>query len=137
MSPPYRRRRAATPLRVRTEGEHGDMATTTDRIPIARLRAGGPIEGVFACTRKDRMTARTGSAYLAIELRDRSGSIPARAFRDADYLAGQFERGDLVRVSGRVERFRDELSAELTSIARVDPDTATGDGLDPAEFLPA
>jgi 3'-5' exoribonuclease len=120
---------------VRTDGEHGGMATTTERIPIARLRAGGPIEGVFACTRKDRMTARTGSAYLAIELRDRSGSIPARAFREADYLAGQFERGDLVRVSGRVERFRDELTAELTSIARVDPDA--GGGVDPAEFLPA
>jgi 3'-5' exoribonuclease len=98
---------------------------------IARLRAGSPIEGVFACTRKDRMTARTGSAYLAVELRDSSGTIPARAFRDADYLAGQFDRGDLVRVSGRVERFRDELSAELTSIARVD----AGDA-DPAEFLP-
>src|SRR5439155_16775456 len=99
--------------------------------PIARLRAGGPIEGAFACTRKDRMTARTGSAYLAIELRDRSGSIPARAFRDADYLAGQFERGDLVRVSGRVERFRDELTAELTSISRADPA-----GIDAADFLP-
>jgi 3'-5' exoribonuclease len=109
------------------------VATTTDeRIPVARLRAGGPIEGVFACTRKDRMTARTGTAYLAIELRDRSGAIPARAFRDADYLAGQFERGDLVRVSGRVERFRDELTAELTSIERV----SDGD-VDPAEFLPA
>src|SRR4051794_5649624 len=77
------------------------------------------------------MTARTGSAYLAIELRDATGSIPARAFRDADHLAAQFDRGDLVRVSGRVERFRDELSAELTSIARVDPGEA-----DPAEFLP-
>jgi 3'-5' exoribonuclease len=102
------------------------------RVPIARLRAGSPIEGVFACTRKDRMTARTGTAYLAVELRDRSGAIPARAFRDADYLAGQFERGDLVRVSGRVERFRDELTAELTAIARVD-----GGDADPAEFLPA
>jgi 3'-5' exoribonuclease len=102
-----------------------------ERVPIARLRAGSPIEGVFACTRKDRMTARTGSAYLAVELRDASGSIAARAFRDADFLAGQFDRGDLVRVSGRVERFREELSADLTSIARVEPGEA-----DPAEFLP-
>jgi 3'-5' exoribonuclease len=102
-----------------------------EHVPIARLRAGGPIEGVFACTRKDRMTARTGTAYLALELRDRSGAIPARVFRDADYLAGRFERGDLVHVSGRVERFRDELSAELTAIARVEPGAA-----DPAEFLP-
>jgi 3'-5' exoribonuclease len=106
--------------------------TTEERVPIARLRAGSPIDGVFACTRKDRMTARTGSAYLAVELRDRSGAIAARAFRDADYLAGQFDRGDLVRVSGRVERFRDELTAELTAIARADPA-----GADPAEFLPA
>jgi 3'-5' exoribonuclease len=36
-----------------------------------------------------------------------------------------------VRVAGRVERFRDELSAELTAIARVDPGDA-----DPSEFLP-
>jgi 3'-5' exoribonuclease len=106
--------------------------TAEQRVSIARLRAGSPIEGVFACTRKDRMTARTGTAYLAVELRDRSGAIPARAFRDADYLAGQFERGDLVRVSGRVERFRDELTAELTAIARVE-----GADADPAEFLPA
>jgi 3'-5' exoribonuclease len=100
-------------------------------VPVARLRAGGPIEGVFACTRKDRLTAKTGTPYLAIELRDRSGAIPARAFRDADFLAGQFERGDLVRVAGRVERFRDELQAELREVRRVDPGE-----VDPAEYLP-
>src|SRR3954451_14330769 len=132
MSPPYRRRPGSTPLRVRSRLEHGPVTTTADeRVPIARLRAGSPIEGVFACTRKDRMTARTGTAYLALELRDRSGAIPARVFRDADYLAGRFERGDLVSVTGRVERFREELSAELSAIARVE----AGDA-DPAEFLP-
>jgi 3'-5' exoribonuclease len=100
-------------------------------VPIARLREGSPIEGVFACVRKDRMTARTGGAYLAVELRDRSGSIEARAFRDADFLAARFERGDLVRVRGRVERFRDQLQVDLADIRRADP----GDG-DPADFLP-
>src|SRR3954467_10357865 len=132
MGSPYRRRPAATPLRVRPRLEHEPMtATAEERVPVARLRAGSPIEGVFACTRKDRMTARTGTAYLALELRDRSGAIPARVFRDADYLAGRFDRGDLVSVSGRVERFRDELSAELSAITRVEPGSA-----DPAEFLP-
>src|SRR4051794_28310528 len=132
MGPPYRSRPTRNPLRVRSRPEDGSMTTAAEeRVPIARLRAGSPIEGVFACTRKDRMTARTGSAYLALELRDRSGAIPARVFRDADYLAGRFERGDLVSVSGRVERFREDLSAELTAIARVDPGE-----VDPAEFLP-
>src|SRR3954464_10250140 len=129
MGSPYRRRPGATPLRVRPRLEHGPVTTPAEeRVPIARLRAGSPIEGVFACTRKDRMTARTGSAYLALELRDASRAIPARVFRDADHLAAQFERGDLVRVSGRVERFRDELSAELTAITRVE---AAAAGLDP------
>ena len=96
---------------------------------IATLRPGGPIEGVFACTRKDRLTARTGTPYLAVELRDRTGALPARAFRDADFLAGQFDRGDLVWVSGRVERFRGDLSAELDAIRRADD-------RDPAAFLP-
>ncbi|MEA2403536.1 MAG: 3-5 exoribonuclease [Thermoleophilaceae bacterium] len=105
--------------------------TLTERPTIARLRAGAPLDGVFACTRKDRLTAKTGSSYLAVELRDRTGTLPGRAFRDADFLAGQFERGDLVHVTGRVERFRDELQADLSSIKRADPGEA-----DPAEFLP-
>ena len=98
---------------------------------IAELRPGGEVEGVFACTRKDRLTARNGAPYLAVELRDRTGTIPGRAFRDADFLAGQFERGDLVAVSGRVERFREELQVELRSISR-----AAERVPDPSEFLP-
>ena len=98
---------------------------------ISELRAGAVIDGIFACTRKDRMIARNGTPYLAVELRDRTGAIPARAFRGADFLAGQFERGDLVRASGRVERFRDELQVELSAIKRVAEGAA-----DPGEFLP-
>ena len=75
--------------------------------------------------------AKSGSPYLALELRDQTGTIQARAFRDADVLAGRFDRGDLVRVAGRVERFRDELQLEIRQIAKAGPDEA-----DPAAFLP-
>jgi len=98
---------------------------------VADLVPGREVEGVFACVRKDRLTARTGSPYLALELRDRTGSLPARVFRDADFLAGQFERGDLVWVAGRVERFRDELQLDVKTIRKAE----AGDA-DPAEFLP-
>jgi 3'-5' exoribonuclease len=105
-------------------------AAVSDRTSVAELRAGGEVEGVFACSRKDRLMAKSGSPYLALELRDRTGAIPARVFRDADFVASAFERGDLVRVKGRVERFRDELQVELSRIARAEADA------DPAEFLP-
>jgi 3'-5' exoribonuclease len=98
---------------------------------IATLRPGQDVVGVFACTRKDRLMARSGSPYLALELRDATGAIPARVFRDADVLGGRFERGDLVRVAGRVERFRDQLQLEVRAIAK-----AEGEEADPAKFLP-
>ena len=89
---------------------------------------------MFACLRKDRLFTRTGSPYLALELRDRSGTIAARAFQRADELAGRFERGELVRVSGRVERFREQPVLEVADIVSVG-DTGSG-GVDPAQFLP-
>ena len=104
--------------------------TLPETSTVATLRAGDEVDGVFACSRKDRLTARSGTPYLALELRDRTGAIQGRAFRDADLLAGMFERGDLVRVRGRVERFRDELQVDVRSIARA------GEEADPAEFLP-
>lgn len=98
---------------------------------VSGLRPGQEVDGVFACTRKDRLMTRTGSPYLALELRDRTGSVSARAFQGADALGGRFERGDVVRVRGKVERFRDELVLEVSDIAR-----AGDDAVDPARFLP-
>jgi 3'-5' exoribonuclease len=96
---------------------------------LSALRPGDDVAGVYACTRKDRLLARTGSPYLALELRDRTTALPARLFRDADLLGSGFDKGDLVRVAGRVERFRDELQVEIKRIERAAD-------ADPAAFLP-
>ncbi len=98
---------------------------------VAELAPGRTFAGRYACARKDRLTAKNGSVYLNLELRDRTGTIPARVFREADRLGLGFERGDVISVRGRVEQFRGQLSAELDDIRKVDPDQ-----VDPAEFLP-
>ncbi|WP_445148225.1 HD domain-containing protein [Baekduia sp. Peel2402] len=98
-------------------------------VTIATLRAGDEVNAVFACSRKERLMSRAGTPYLALELRDRTGAITARVFRDADVAAARFERGDLVQVEGRVERFREELQLDLRAIAK-------SEDADPASFLP-
>jgi 3'-5' exoribonuclease len=103
---------------------------------ISSLRAGDEVRGVYACVRKDRLKTRTGSPYLALELRDRTGSVQARAFRDADAMAGRFERGDLVSVAGRVERFRDDLVVEVTDIRRADEGAGGDEQASVEAFLP-
>ncbi len=97
---------------------------------MATLRAGEEVDGLFACTRKERQMTRSGAPFLTVGLRDSTGSIVGRAFRDADLLAGRFERGELVRVNGRVERFREQLQIDIRGIARAE-------GADPRSFLPS
>lgn len=113
---------------IRTTVHHGQLMSTTssktaavaDAQTIATMREGDAVDAVFACVRKERLMARSGAPYLTVELRDQSGSVTGRVFRDADLLAGRFERGDLVRVRGRAELFRDELQVAVEQIARIE-----------------
>jgi 3'-5' exoribonuclease len=118
----------------RAAGERDPGAACTDRDnaqAIVTLRDQDEVEGVFACTRKERQISRAGTPYLNVELGDSTGTILARVFNDADLLAGRFERGELVRVRGRVERFREKLQLNIASIARAEDVEA-----DLAGFLP-
>jgi 3'-5' exoribonuclease len=99
---------------------------------VAELRSGQRFEGRYACLAKERLTARNGSSYLSLRLRDRSGTITGRIFRDADRAGLRFEAGDAIVARGKVERFRGELVAELDDVRRLEPGS-----FDPAEFLPA
>lgn len=97
---------------------------------VATLRSDDEVDAVFACTRKERQISRAGSPYLNIELADATGTILARAFNDADVLGGRFERGELVHVRGRAERWRERLQVNVEAIARADADA------DATAFLP-
>jgi 3'-5' exoribonuclease len=124
---------------IRTKVHHGEVVPPARPSPpagshgqaVATLREGDAVDAVFACSRKDRLIARSGSPYLSVELRDRSGPITGRVFRDADLTAGRFDAGDLVRVVGRVSRFRDDLQIDLDRIER-----ARAGDVDPTAFLP-
>ena len=109
-----------------------EASTANGRPAVAELRPGQSFEGRFACVRKDRLTARNGSPYLSLELRDRTGAIPARVFREVDRVSARFDAGDAVRVRGRAARFRGDLQAELEDVRRLEPAD-----YEPAEFLPA
>jgi 3'-5' exoribonuclease len=125
----------AAASRTRSEegsgGEPGLVAVRDAGPSIAELRPGQSFEGRYACVRKDRLTARNGSPYLSLELRDRSGTIPGRVFREVDRVGARFERGDAVLVTGKAERFRGDLHLELDEVRRLDPAD-----YDAGEFLP-
>jgi 3'-5' exoribonuclease len=83
---------------------------------IAELAADRVVEGIYAVSRKQRLRTRGGAPYLALELVDPSGRIEARVWSDVDLLDARFAEGDAVHVLGRVERFRDRLQLEISSL---------------------
>ena len=97
---------------------------------IAELEENRTVEGVYAVARKERLRTRNGSSYLALELVDASGRIPARVWNDVDMLEGRFETGDAVHVLGRVERFRNQLQVEVRTLE-------PAEDVDPAGLTPS
>lgn len=108
--------------------------TSTTTPEIASLEAGRDITGTWACTRKAKLSARNGSQFLQVELRDASGRISGRAFRDVPYLDGRFDQGDVVRVTARVEDFRGERQLAIRAIERVAADDAVALDLLPRAY---
>jgi len=97
---------------------------------IAQLEENRTVEGVYAVARKERLRTRAGAAYLALELVDPSGRIPARVWSDVELLDTRFAEGDAVHVLGRVERYRDRLQLEVRTLE-------PAEGVDPAAMAPA
>jgi 3'-5' exoribonuclease len=97
---------------------------------ISQLEENRTVEGVYAVAKKERLRTRNGAPYLALELVDPSGRIPARVWNDVELLDGRFAAGDAVRVLGRVERFRDRLQVEVRTLE-------PAAGVDPAGLTPA
>src|ERR1700686_2814751 len=82
---------------IRTTVHDGLMATAassapTDAQTVATLRSEEDVDGVFACTRKERHISRAGTPYLTIGLGDNTGAILARAVPGAGTLARRFRR---------------------------------------------
>ncbi len=112
--------------------DHIEAAVAQIHPEVSELRSGQRFEGRYACLSKERLTSRNGGSYLSLRLRDRSGVLSARVFREADRIGLRFDAGDAIVARGKVERFRGELVAELDDAHRIDPGA-----FDPVEFLPA
>jgi 3'-5' exoribonuclease len=87
----------------------------TDLSPDAQVRT------TFLVQARERKIARTGSAYLDLELRDASGVVRAKLW-DCDRHPLDFEVEDIVAVEGVVEDYQGTLQIRVRKISRCSPD---------------
>ncbi len=87
----------------------------TDLSPDAQVRT------TFLVQARERKIARTGSAYLDLDLRDASGVVRAKLW-DCDRHPLDFEVEDIVAVEGVVEDYQGTLQIRVRKISRCSPD---------------
>jgi len=87
----------------------------TDLSPDAQVRT------TFLVQARERKIARTGSAYLDLDLRDASGVVRAKLW-DCDRHPLDFEVEDIVAVDGVVEDYQGTLQIRVRKISRCSPD---------------
>lgn len=78
------------------------------------------IEAFFMLRKKNLKLTKYDKAYLELGFSDKTGNIEGRLWDDAEKYNGCAETGDIVRVIGTVDEFREEKQIKVDSIARAD-----------------
>lgn len=99
---------------------------------ITELKAGDGVDDIFVLTRKNIAHKKDGNPYLNVVLGDKSGQLKGVAWDQVEKIAAAASAGDLVRVEGGVNEYRNELQLVVKEMAFQPNDSA-----DPADFLPA
>ncbi|HEX7878430.1 MAG TPA: OB-fold nucleic acid binding domain-containing protein [Candidatus Eisenbacteria bacterium] len=89
---------------------------------INELSAPGTVNGQFAVASKTLRDFARGRV-LSMTLADRTGSIAAVLWDDAESIERSLKPGDIVKVEGSVQEYRDALQVKIDRIGFVDRGT--------------
>jgi 3'-5' exoribonuclease len=96
---------------------------------INELAEGMKVDAAFALRGKEMRAARTGDAFLSLELADRTGQLPAVCFRPQPDTSA-IPVGSVVRVRGTVTSFRGQKRISVESMR-------AENAVDPMDFIAA
>ena len=78
------------------------------------------ITSFFLVCEKELRSTREGKPFLRLELSDRSGTIEARLWDNAEGLAALFDRDDIIKVQARVENYKNRLQLAVEKVRRAE-----------------
>ncbi len=92
------------------------------KVFVRDLADNAPVETVFLAADKSVRETRNGDPYLCVTLQDRTGTIEARGWDDAEVLEKRFDVDDFVAVRGRVSSYRGELQISISDLEPIGDD---------------
>ena len=91
-----------------------------ERQYVIDLKEGARLKQVFLCKHKNLPVDRNGRPYLTLTLADRTGSVDALLWEEAERQARGFTESDLVHVAGKAVLFQGRLQLHLTEIRKAE-----------------
>ena len=77
-------------------------------------------------------TSQKRSAYLNLELRDKSAIMPAKVWEQVDAVKDSIKEGTIVKIAGKIEEFNGALQIKIDQIRPAQKN----DNVQPEDFLP-
>jgi DNA polymerase III alpha subunit len=99
------------------------------KIFVKDLKSHEGLHSVFRAAKKERLTSRSGTPYLAVTLVDRTGEVDARVFENVDSAEKAFAANDYLLIKGKVGHFHGKPQVVVERLERLDPEP-----IDPKEF---
>jgi 3'-5' exoribonuclease len=87
---------------------------------ISDFKINEQVDSVFRLSKKNLKLTKYDKPYLEISLQDKSGRIEGRLWDNAEKYNAVIETGDIVRVKGTVDKYRDEKQLKIDFIERAD-----------------
>ena len=83
---------------------------------VSELQEGDSVHDYFVATRKDLRDQSSGSKFLGMVFKDRTGEIGGILWNNAEAIARLFEVGDVVSVRGRITSYQSRLQIRVEQV---------------------
>lgn len=100
---------------------------------IKEMTAGQSLTDFFLVRSRRKRTTRAGKLFLELTLVDRTGSIDAKVWDDAEELWSECARGEVVKVQAQVEQWQDRIQLKVLRLRQARED----DVYDRVDLVPA
>jgi 3'-5' exoribonuclease len=88
---------------------------------IEDLQVGQRVDTYYKVLAVDKRTKKDGSAFLTLELMDKTGKIPAKIWDNAESSFKTIKPGDIYRINGYVNEYMNKKEIKVDSIRPVSP----------------
>src|SRR3989338_2053244 len=90
----------------------------SSKIYVSDIKENEKVESCFLVKDKNIAMAKNGKPYINIKLMDRSGEIEGRVWDNAEEIAAQFEKNDIVTVKGRGALYQGKIQLSILDVRK-------------------